>query len=307
MMTIWKQTSNGLTQIEKFEKNCWIDVVNPTNSEIDALRKEHNIPEDLLTDIQDVDERSRVEVEGRWLLIIMRIPVYIEKDGFPYYTIPMFVFVSPLLVITISLYSNDITDVAQLVRYKSFTLNNKHNFILFLLFRASKKYLDFLKILDRQTNQIEKDLRKSTKNSELLKLLRVERCLVYFITSLKSNEILITKLQRTKFADSKQIDQDLLEDVIIENRQAAETANVHSDILSGLMDSFASVISNNLNIVMKELTLITITLMIPTLVASLFGMNVPNIWQNNPFGFIYAVLASVVLAIIVVLFFRRRY
>jgi magnesium transporter len=153
---------------------------------------------------------------------------------------------------------------------------------------------------------IEKDLEKSTRNEELHKMLRMEKCLVYFMTSLKSNDILIAKLRNSRMIKTFEVDEDLLEDVIIENRQAIEMANIYSDIQSGMMDAFASVISNNLNVVMKQLAVITIILMIPTFIASMYGMNVPNNFENNPYGFLWILLISFAVAVFGVLLFRKK-
>jgi magnesium transporter len=305
MIRMWTQ-QNGLREIQTFEKNCWIEVTSPTLEEKEKLINEYRVPEDFLKDILDIDERSRVEIEGRWFLIIMRIPVHLPKESIPFTTMPLGILMSPYVTITISLYENDVINNKIFARAKKFSIENKHNFILFLLLRSATYYLNYLKIINRQTNAIEAELRKSTKNSELTQLLNIEKSLVFYITSLKSNELLLTKLQKTRAAQSDQIDEDLLEDVIIENRQASETARIHSDILAGMMDAFASVISNNLNVVMKRLTTITIILMIPTLISSMFGMNIPNSFETSKYAFLGVMVISVFLTATIVLIFRLR-
>jgi magnesium transporter len=305
MIRMWKQ-QNGLTEIQASEKDCWIEITNPTAEEKEKIIQEFRIPEDFLQDILDIDERSRVEVEGRWFLIIMRIPVYLPEENISYTTIPLGVLISPNMIITISLYENDIINTKVFKRLKKFSIDNRHNFVLFLLLRSANYYLNYLKSINRQTTAIENELRKSTRNAELAELLNNEKSLVYFSTSLKSNELLITKLQKTKAAQSDLIDEDLLEDVIIEVRQASEMARIHSDILAGMMNTFASVISNNLNVVMKRLTTITIILMIPTLISSMFGMNIPNFMETNSFAFIGVFLSSILITALSVIFFRWR-
>lgn len=305
MIKLWKQ-ENGLKEIQEFEKNCWLEVTNPTSDEKEKLISEYRVPEDFMQDILDIDERSRVEIEGRWFLIIMRIPVYLPDENIPYSTIPLGILMSPNIIITISLYENDIINTKVFRRLKRFDIENRHNFVLFLLLRSANYYLNYLKSINRQTTAIEMELQKSTRNAELTHLLNYEKSLVFFITSLKSNELLITKLQKTKAGKSEEIDEDLLEDVIIEIRQASEMARIHSDILAGMMNAFASVISNNLNVVMKRLTTITIILMIPTLISSMFGMNLPNFMENNSFAFIGVFLTSILLTGISVVFFRWR-
>jgi magnesium transporter len=180
------------------------------------------------------------------------------------------------------------------------------NFILRLSLRSGKIYLKYLKEVNRMTAAIEQDLEKSIKNRELNQLLRMEKCLVYFITSIKANEIILAKLRNLKKITTE-INEDLLEDAMIENKQALEMAQIYSDIQSGMMDAFASVISNNLNVVMKQLTLISIILMIPTLIASIFGMNVPNYLENSMWAMPSIIVFSLVLSIIGVLSFRKRH
>lgn len=306
MLTIWKQ-KHQLIEIDDFERNCWINVTNPTPEEINRLIKEFRVPEDFLYDILDVDERSRTEAEGRWFMIIMRIPVFRTDNGIPYITVPLGILLSPHSIITICLYENDvIRGILYPVKVKAINLENKVNFVLELFNRTSTLYLKYLKDINIRTNHIEKDLEKSTKNKELQNLLKMEKCLLFFITSLKSNEILLQKLQRSRFASSPDLDEDLLADVFIETKQAIEMSQIYSDIQAGLMDAFASVISNNLNVVMKQLTSITIILMIPTLIASLYGMNLKNHMEDWDYGFFYVFGVSMLFSIIGVFFFRRR-
>jgi magnesium transporter len=306
MLTIWKQ-KHRLIEIDEFERNCWINVTNPTPEEISRLIDEFRVPEDYINDILDADERSRTEAEGRWFMIILRIPVFRTDNGIPYITVPLGILISPHSIITICLYENDvIRSILFPVKQKVITLENKINFVLEIFNRASSQYLKYLKDINVRTNHIEKDIEKSMKNKELQNLLKMEKCLVFFITSLKSNEILLQKLQRSRFASSPDLDDDLLADVIIETKQAIEMSQIYSDIQAGLMDAFASVISNNLNVVMKQLTTITIVLMIPTLISSMYGMNLNNYLQDSKYGFFVVVFGSIILSVITVLFFRRR-
>jgi magnesium transporter len=306
MLTIWKQ-KHRLIEIDEFERNCWINVTNPTPEEISRLINEFRVPEDYINDILDADERSRTEAEGRWFMIILRIPVFRTDNGIPYMTVPLGILISPHSIITICLYENDIIrSILFPVKQKVITLENKINFVLELFNRTASQYLKYLKDINIRTNHIEKDIEKSMKNKELQNLLKMEKCLVFFITSLKSNEILLQKLQRSRFASSPDLDEDLLADVIIDTKQAIEMSQIYSDIQAGLMDAFASVISNNLNVVMKQLTTITIVLMIPTLISSMYGMNLNNYLQESKYGFFIVVFGSVILSILVVLFFRRR-
>jgi magnesium transporter len=306
MITIWKQ-DNGLVQVSRFERNTWINVISPSQEEIEKLINYYRVPSEFITDILDIDERSRSEVEGRWLMIILRIPVHSQTNGLPFYTVPLGVLISHNLIVTIC--NNDNEVVRELLfnpKYRNLKLIDKANFVLQLFFCSATSFLRYLKDINRMTNQIEQDLLKSSRNKELHNLLKMEKCLVYFVTSLKSNELLLYKLQRSKLVNLDEIDEDLLEDVITENKQAIEMSNIYSDIQSGMMDAFASVVSNNLNVVMKQLTSITIILMIPTLVASIYGMNVPNFMEDNPYAFFIILIMSVAFTTLGVLIFRKR-
>jgi len=303
MVTYWTY-NNGFTALDNFQKNSWISVTNPSAEEIEFLTGKLKVPPEELNDILDVDERARTEMGDSWFTIIMRIPVSSSNNGIPYSTVPLGILISKNLVITICQCKNEL--IPSLIRNKKLDFDNKANFVMQIFLQVANLYMHYLKMINIQTSDIEKDLVKSTRNEELHKMLRMEKCLVYFITSLRSNDILLAKLRNSKFIKSLDIDEDLIEDVIIENRQAIEMANIYSDIQSGMMDAFASVISNNLNVVMKQLALITIILMIPTFIASLYGMNVPNNLENNPWGFVVVLLISLGASAFGVLLFRKK-
>ncbi|MBN2612122.1 MAG: magnesium transporter CorA family protein [Bacteroidales bacterium] len=306
MITFWKN-GTGLHEISTPEKNCWINVVNPNQAEIQQLTEKFLVPPDIVSDILDIDERSRMEIDEEWLVIIIRIPVFDRGNGLPYYTVPFGIILINSYLITLCCIQNEVlSEITQPVRNKKIDFENKINFILSLFLSSSKTYLKYLKQINAETNAIEKDLEKSTRNKELQKLLKMEKCLVYFITSLKSNELLLAKLRNSKFFNVNSYNDDLLEDVVIENKQAIEMANIFSDIQSGMMDAFASVISNNLNVVMKQLTSITIILMIPTLIASFYGMNVPNFLEKSHMGFGLVIFISVALSALGLFFFKRK-
>jgi magnesium transporter len=306
MIKIFK-TFGGYVEINAPQKNCWINVTNPSSEEISKLHSEFGLPTDLSHDILDQDERPRMETEDDWTLIILRIPVEIFTNGVPFHTIPLGIFITPEFTLTLSSMDNEVLPVGQpsplREQYKEIT--DSINFILRLFLRSGNLYLRYLKHINQMTSAIEQDLEKSIKNKELNKLLKMEKCLVYFITSMKANEIVLAKMRNSKKITSE-INQDLLEDVIIENRQALEMAQIYSDILSGMMDAFASVISNNLNVVMKQLTLISILLMIPTLIASIFGMNVPNFLEGHFWAMPAIIAGSLVLSVVGVFLFRKR-
>jgi len=282
----------GLEEISTMEKGCWVKVTQPTFDELDILVNDFKLPLDSIQDILDTDEMPRIEFEDDYSLVIIRIPVESTLDGIPYYTIPLGIFLVNGYTLTIC---NQDTEILHLkVGTK---LVDEYSFILKLFFRSAVVFLKYLKQINQQTSSIEKDLEKSIKNSELNKLLKMEKCLVYFITSIKSNEIVLAKLRNSKRIIGE-INEDLLEDAVIENKQAQEMSQIYSDILSGMMDAFASIISNNLNVIMKKLTLVSIVIMLPTLVASIFGMNIPNgmehSWWAMPIIIIFATLISLI-------------
>lgn len=306
MINIFK-TFGGYVEINEPQNGCWINTINPSTSEIDTLINEYHLPQDVINDILDQDERPRIEFDDDWTLIILRIPVEAKNNGVPFNTLPLGIFITEGFTLTLCLQDNEVLPIGQPSpfrdQYKEIT--DHFNFILRLFLRSGNLYLRYLKQINQMTSIIEQDLERSIKNKELNKLLKMEKCLVYFITSIKANEIVLAKLRNSKKITSE-INEDLLEDAFIENKQALEMAQIYSDIQSGMMDAFASVISNNLNVVMKQLTLISIILMIPTLVASIFGMNVPNHMENSAWAMPAIISGSLILSITGVLVFRKR-
>jgi len=307
MIKIYK-TFGGFDEIPELQKDCWVNVVNPSHDEIIKLNKEHNLPDDLITDILDIDERSRTEFEDEWTLIILRIPIKDTSNGVPFHTIPLGIVIKENYTITICAKENKVLPIRlpKLTREQYRETTDKISFILKLFTTSANLYLRYLKQLNQMTALIEQDLEKSIKNKELNNLLKMEKCLVYFITSIKGNEIVLARLKNSKKITTE-INEDLLEDAMIENKQALEMAQIHSDILSGMMDAFASVISNNLNVVMKQLTIISIVLMIPTLVASFFGMNVPNFLEQSNWAMLLITFISILLSVFGVVLFRRKH
>jgi magnesium transporter len=297
---------NGLLPLNTFEKGCIVNVTDPTPSEIGILNTTLKVPDDFLADILDVDERSRMEVEDDLLLMIYRIPYQNVSNGLPFTTIPLGLVLDKDNLVIICHRNNEVLDDFFSRSGKGITIETKIDLILHLFIRTTMFYHRYLKQINNQTTIIEQDLEKSTRNEELHRLLKMEKCLVYFTTSLRSNEAMMLKLKNSKWIRDYEFSSDLLEEATIENRQAIEMAKIYSDIQSGMMDAFASVISNNLNIVMKSLTIVTIILMIPTLIASFYGMNVPNRLEHNMNAFWFILGGSVVLATAGVLLLRRK-
>jgi magnesium transporter len=306
VITIYKQTAKTITRTAILEKNSWLRVTAPTDIEIETLMREYGLPADTISDILDLDERPRYEREDGYQLIILRVPIYEEHAEVPYRTLPLGIVLLPDLIVTIGPRETDFLVPFFENRVRGLDLSDPTSFVLHLLHQAARSYLRHLKEINRQTGRIEKDLQRSIKNNELIGLLAMEKSLVYFTTSLKGNDMLIHKLQRAQLRQPTELQEDLCEEVITENRQAIEMADIYSNILSGLMDAYASVISNNLNVVMKRLTTISIVLMIPTLFASLYGMNVRLPLQGSPLAFAGIVGVSVLGSLLGAMLLMRR-
>jgi magnesium transporter len=296
----------GFHQCLNWEPNCWVNIECPTDAEKNYLINELNIPEPYINDIEDVDERPRIELEDGWFLILMRLPYKSEDESLPFGTVPLGLIFKDDVFVSISFYKTEmLSDFILYGNRKNITITNHFDFVLKLLLSSSVWFLKYLKQINQRIKLAENQLERSIKNEELQALLQIEKCLVYYTTSLKGNDILVHRIKNIKdYRDT--FDPELVEDVEIELRQALETTNIYSDILSGMMDAYASVISNNLNIIMKQLTSISIILMIPTLIASLYGMNVPNMLQNNPLGFWIVLLISSIFSISGVLLFKFK-
>jgi magnesium transporter len=286
------------------EGNCWINVVCPTKEETKFLLQELQIPDDFYNDIEDIDERPRIEIENGWTLIILRIPFKSNDAKLPFNTAPLGLMFKDDTFVSLCFHEIDIlSDFVTYTQRKKIIIHNHFDFVLKLLLSSSVWFLKYLKQINQRIKLAEDNLEQSIKNEELQALLQIEKCLVFFITSLKGNDVLFRRIKNLKNND---FDPELLEDVEIELRQAEETTNIYSNILTGMMDAYASVISNNLNVIMKRLTSISIILMIPTLIASLYGMNVPNNLQENPLGFWIVLLISLLISISGVFLFKKK-
>jgi len=294
MLEIFKTVNNELVRTDVFEEGVWVNLVNPTEGEITDVSNKLNVEIDFLRAALDEEERARIESNNGQTLIIVDIPV-IEKDGDEniYTTIPLAIIVIKHIIITVCLKSDTLLNDFKNNNVKAFLTQFKTRFVLQILYKNAAKYLQYLKHIDKTSSKIEQDLHKSMKNKELIQMLKLQKSLVYFSTALKSNEIVLEKLMKFEYIKNYPEDTDLLEDVIIENKQAIEMANIYSSILSGTMDAFASIISNNLNIVMKFLTSVTIVMAIPTMISSFFGMNVDMPLTHH---FAFWIIAAVALA-----------
>lgn len=275
-MITYRSTEGGrLVTTAAPGKNAWIDIRNPDREELALLEREYRVNPEHIADILDADEQSRIEKEDDYTLIICRLPVFNSEAEVPYFTVPCGILLYPDRVVTLCGTENEVLEELAGGRVRALDTAQRASFVLHIFGRAAIVYLRYLKDINRRTSMIERELERSVKNYELTQLLYMSKSLVFFTTSIKSNEITIEKFPSARFLRLGEDEADLLEDVMTDNKQAIEMSGIYSDILSGMMDAFASVISNNLNIVMKRLTVISIVMMIPTFVVSIFGMNVP--------------------------------
>ena len=302
--------TNITEETDKFIRGNWINMVSPSDEEIKNICKNVNIKEDFIRYALDPEEKARIDIEDddNTILFIIDTPIMeIESGAKVYSTTPIgIIFVRDDYIITVSLNKNPILEDLMKKKLKTIITYKKSRMLLQIFYSNAEMFLNLLKKLNKETEIAESVLKSSMKNKELLKLLNLEKGLVYFTTSLKSNEVVMEKTMRGNLIKLYDEDEDILEDAIIENKQAIEMANIYRDILTGTMDAYASIISNNLNGVMKYLTSITIILAIPTMIASYWGMNVAVPMQGNPFGFLLIVVSSLLIGIIATLWLKKK-
>jgi magnesium transporter len=309
MITILKtDESNKTAEAKKIEKGCWIHLNDPDADEIEKTLECTGLEEDFIKAALDREESSRLEVEDDRILVLLDIPIMdVVGTTSRYFTIPLGIVLNDDFIVTVSIQENNIINDFFEQKVKTFYTYKKSRFILQILLRIAKYYLSFLKQIEKSTKIIEDELHRSLRNKELFDMLALEKSLVYFSTSLKSNQLTLEKMLKLNIMKKYPEDADLLEDVIIENKQAIEMSGIYSNIIQGTMTAFASIISNNLNVVMKILTSITIVLAVPTIIASLFGMNVPLPWGDLPLAFIFIIIITIVLcAGVIVILIRKR-
>ena len=275
----------------------WVDARELTRDDITQLEEDYGISSELLADVMDLDEQARIEKEDEYVALIVRLPAFADDShGINQYGVPLGIVMIPGTIITICQSDSVILEDFARNRFRQYPVQTQEGFVISLMGRAAMVFIRLLKYLNRQKNLIEEELHRSVMNDELIQLLSIQKSLVYFTTSLATNEILLEKLVRSPlFKVNNEEEREFLEDVIIDNKQAIEMANIYSSILTGTMDAFASVISNNLSIIMRRLTIISIALMFPTFVVSFYGMNVTLPFAGNPFavfGILFLCLAS---------------
>jgi magnesium transporter len=305
MKTFWN-TQGGLTQLSEWQPNCWIQVTCPTEEDQRELEEKFNIPDYFMSDISDTDERARYEYDDGWMLIILRIPYVKEiRSRTPYTTVPLGIIHKRDVTITVCYYETNM-----MIDFVSFQQKRNEGFtdyvdMIFRIFLSSAVwYLKRLKQISMLIDKAKRNLDREVNNESLIGLSRLQDSLTYFQTSIRGNENLLQKLKFKLQID--ELDADLIEDVNIEMSQARETTSIYSDILESTMDTYSSIINNNMNTVMRTLTSVSIMMMCPTLIASLFGMNLVNGMETTTWGFVFAMVLSVAVSVIAWLIFRHK-
>jgi magnesium transporter len=313
MIKILKSEDNkklNKLSISEAVSGSWFSLINPNEEEIKQVSLVLGLDEDFLLNSLDLDERSRIEIEDGNILIITNLPIMTDDGCFD--TLPLGIIYTPTSIITVCSKDNNILSSFNESTAYSFDTRNKTEFMLKILYRSVKFYLKYLDIINRTTEDIEIELQKATNNKALFQLMEIQKTLVYFSTALKDNDIVLQKIMRMTNSNSQNYmknteeDIDLLEDVIIDTRQAIEMVDMHRMILEAMMEGFASIINNNLNLVMKFLAAITIIMAIPTMIGGLWGMNVPVPFGNNPYGFGLVVILSIITSIVAAFYFRKK-
>jgi len=305
MKTFWN-TQGGLTQLSEWQPNCWIQVTCPTEEDQRELEETYKIPDYFMSDISDTDERARYEYDDGWMLIILRIPYVKEiRSRTPYTTVPLGIIHKRDITITVCYYeTNMMIDFVSYQQRRGEGFTDYVDMIFRLFLSSAVWYLKRLKQISMLIDKAKRNLDKEVNNSSLIGLSRLQDSLTYFQTSIRGNETLLSKLKFKLQID--ELDADLIEDVNIEMTQARETTSIYSNILESTMDTYQSIINNNMNTVMRTLTSVTIIMMIPTLVTSMFGMNLINGMEDKPWGFMMAIIISLGISSLCWWVFRHK-
>ena len=310
MLKIFAAEDNRIDELDRIQPGSWVALTNPSQDELDRVKAVTKIDMDALKAALDEEERSRIEAEDEYQMVIADIPVIEEdEDTVSYFTIPMSVIITENYVVTVCLRETPILTAFMHGRVKNFYTRMKTRFIFQILYRNASLFLQYLRSIERRSEIIEKKLGENATNDEIIQLLELEKSLLYFTTSLKSNEIVLEKLLKTDAIKKYPEDTDLLEDVIIENKQAIEMAGIYTGILSDTRDAFASVSSNNLNNVMRFLAVVTIVMSIPTMIFSAYGMNLNQNgmpFADSPWGFAIIIGLCIVVSIGIALLFSKK-
>ena len=309
MMTIYRWENGGLKESPEFSASCWIDLVEPSTTELEAVLTHSQVPRDFLTDPLDVGERPRFDWEDDASLIIVHVPTPVDTDEVsPYRTVPLGIILIGGTVITVCSAKTPVTTAFLDQIRRVCPPSDRYRFAFRLLWHAGVLFLRYINDIHARTNALEDELHESISNEALLKMFQIEKTFVYFTTSLKADTIALARANTARQLTLSEDDRDYLEDAMVEYQQALETATIHANILNGTLDTFASIINNNLNNVMKYLTAATIMLAAPTLIASLYGMNIGLPLQGNPhaFAFVMGLSGALALAIGAVFFVLSR-
>lgn len=308
MICIYKTSSNDIMEkIDNIEPGCWINIVEPSEQELLFISKKTQVSLELLNAALDEEETSRIDVENTNILIIVDVPfTNIEENSLSYGTFPLGIISNDNYIITISLKKNKvITDFVD-GKIKTFYTYKRSRFTLQILNKLTSYFLLYLRQIDKKSQLIHNSIHKSMKNKQLLQLLSLEKSLVYFSTSLKSNELTLEKLLKYDFIQKYEEDKHLLEDVIIDNKQAIEMAHIYSSVLSSSLEFFAALISNNLNLVMKFLASMTIVLSVPSIIFSLWGTNVIVPFADDPLGFSIIIIIAMAISILIAIILYKK-
>ena len=305
MRTYWN-TNGGLTPISEWEPNCWIQVTCPTEEDQLLLEKQFSIPDYFMSDISDTDERARYEYDDGWMLIILRIPYVKEiRSRTPYTTVPLGIIHKRDVTITVCYYeTNMMIDFVSFQQKRGVGFTDYVDMIFRLFLSSAVWYLKRLKQINSLIEKAKRNLDREVNNESLIGLSRLQDSLTYFVTSIRGNETLLSKLKFKLQID--ELDADLIEDVNIEMTQARETSSIYSNILESTMDTYSSIINNNMNTVMRTLTSVSILMMFPTLIASLFGMNLVNGMETSRYGFVIAMVISIAVSGLFWWIFRHK-
>lgn len=303
MLKLFKNDGETFTDlnITHLMKGTWLKLVNPSSEELNAVSEATGAPLDFLKAALDEEERSRIELEEECILVLTNIPIMLNETN--YDTLPLGIISTEDYLITVCLEDNPVLTEFNKENYRSFNTAKRTRFLFQILYKSATYYLKYLRQINKRTDQIERELRQSLKNQEIFQLMDLQKGLTYFTASLRSNGVVMDRLLRLRSNSQSQHlikmyeeDEDLLEDVIIENNQAIQMVEMYTNILSSMTDAFASIISNNLNMVMKFLASMTIILAVPTMIASFWGMNVSVPFSNHPYGFLIILVTATCIA-----------
>ena len=305
MLTIYKTTEQGLEQLESIANGAWVKAIDPTPEEVQQLVN-WGIDAEYINYSLDLDEMPRIERDDDYTFILIRIPHRQPDSDIPYITIPLGIMIKGNMIVTICREDKEMFKVLANGKYRLLKTGKRYRFALYIFLETATRYLTHLREINRITEGLEDQLQKSTRNSEVLELLKYQKSLTYFATALRSNEVMMERVQRTQIFNYYEDDQDLLEDVLTENQQAIQMTNINTEILSSMMDAFASIISNNLNGVMKALAAITIIINVPAVVAAFYGMNVKLPGEGHPLAFLTVFAISLGLTALATFIFYKR-